>query len=69
MHNDADKLYPMKLFMNDVYVKTFEFSATGDAEKEWKFVNTIINFTRGANEVRLETTGQSGPFIDEMYID
>lgn len=69
MHNDADKLYPMKLFMNDVYVKTFEFNPTGDAEKEWKFVNTIINFTRGANEVRLETTGQSGPFIDEMYID
>jgi len=69
MHNNTDKLYPMKLFVNDVYVKTFEFSPTGSGEKEWKFVNTIINFNRGANNIRLETTGKSGPYIDEMFVD
>ena len=69
LHNNIDKLHPMKLFVNDVYIKTFEFSPTGDWEKEWKFVNTIINFNRGANTIRLETTGQSGPYIDELFID
>ena len=69
LHNNIYKLHPMKLFVNDFYIKTFEFSPTGDGEKEWKFVNTIISFNRGANTIRLETTGQSGPYIDELFID
>lgn len=69
MHNDEGKLYPMKLFVNDRYIKTFEFKPTGDWEKEWKFVNTIVNFKSGANYIRLETTGEGGPYIDEMFID
>ncbi|MGQ1783662.1 sugar-binding domain-containing protein [Saccharicrinis sp. GN24d3] len=69
MHNNIGKLHPMKLFVNDEYVKTFEFKATGGWEKEWKFVNTIVNFKSGANSIRLETTGQSGPYIDELFVD
>ncbi|WP_163397453.1 sugar-binding domain-containing protein [Flavobacterium fluviatile] len=69
MHNDKDKKYPMKLFVNDTYIKTFEFNATGGWIQNWEFVNTIVNFKSGANNIRLETTGQSGPYIDELFID
>ncbi|MFD0835679.1 sugar-binding domain-containing protein [Mariniflexile aquimaris] len=69
MHNDKDKQYPMKLFVNDTYVKTFEFKATGGWIQNWAFVNTIVVFKSGANSIRLETTGESGPFIDEMFVD
>jgi beta-galactosidase len=69
MHNNIGELHPMKLYVNGDYVKTFEFKATGGWEKEWKFVNTIVNFKSGANEIKLETTGQSGPHIDELFVD
>ena len=69
MHNNVDQLHPMKLYVNDVFVKIFEFEPTGGWEKEWKFVNTIVNFKAGANEIKLETTGESGPYIDELFID
>lgn len=69
MHNDKEKKYPMKLFVNDTYIKTFEFDATGGWIQNWAFVNTIVVFKSGANTIRLETTGQSGPYIDEMFID
>ncbi|WP_066630766.1 sugar-binding domain-containing protein [Labilibacter marinus] len=69
MHNNEGKLHPMKLFVNDEYVRTFEFKPTGGWEKEWKFVNTIVNFKSGANSIKLETTGQSGPYIDELFVD
>ncbi|WP_200980001.1 glycoside hydrolase family 2 TIM barrel-domain containing protein [Echinicola sp. 20G] len=69
MHNDAEKMYPMELYVNDEYIKTFEFKATGGWEKEWGFVNTIVNFKSGANSIQLKTIGESGPYIDEMFID
>ncbi|WP_282035749.1 sugar-binding domain-containing protein [Saccharicrinis aurantiacus] len=69
MHNNIGNLHPMKLYVNDAYVKTFDFKETGGWEKEWKFVTTIINLQSGANHIRLETTGKSGPFIDELFID
>ncbi|WP_209309632.1 glycoside hydrolase family 2 TIM barrel-domain containing protein [Tamlana crocina] len=69
MHNNEGKLHPMKLFVNDEYVRTIEFPATGGWEKEWKFVPTIIVLQSGANNIKLETTGESGPFIDELFID
>ncbi|MDP5228871.1 MAG: DUF4982 domain-containing protein [Cellulophaga sp.] len=69
MHNDEAKVYPMKLYVNDVYVKTFEFEPTGGWEKDWKFVTTIVNFQSGANNIKLETTGESGPFVDELFVD
>ncbi len=69
MHNDTDKYYPMKLFVNNEYVLTFEFEATGGWVQNWKFVNTIVNFKSGANHIRLETSGESGPYIDELFID
>ncbi|WP_397445690.1 sugar-binding domain-containing protein [Polaribacter sp. R77954] len=69
MHNNVGKLHPMKLFVNDEYIRTLDFKATGGWEKEWKFVPTIIRLKAGANSVRLETTGESGPYLDEMFID
>ncbi|WP_044209430.1 sugar-binding domain-containing protein [Flammeovirga sp. OC4] len=69
MHNNKNQLHPMKLYVNGVYIKTFEFKPTGGWEKDWKFVNTIVNFTEGANAIKLQTTGQGGPFVDELFVD
>lgn len=69
MHNNEGKLHPMKLFVNDEYVRVIEFPSTGGWEKEWKFVPAIIVLKSGANNIRLETTGESGPYIDELFID
>lgn len=69
MHNNIGEFHPMKLFVNDEYIRTLEFKATGGWEKEWKFVPTIIRLKAGANSIRLETTGKSGPYLDEMFID
>ncbi|GAL65622.1 hypothetical protein JCM19301_3307 [Jejuia pallidilutea] len=59
----------MKLYVNDEYIRTLEFKPTGGWEKEWKFVPTIITLKSGANSIKLETTGESGPFVDELFID
>lgn len=69
MHNNEGKLHPMKLYVNDEYIRTLEFKATGGWEKQWKFVPTIITLKAGANNIKLETTGEGGPFIDEMFVD
>lgn len=69
MHNNQGQLHPMKLYLNDEYVRTLEFKPTGGWEKEWKFVPAILRLKAGANSIRLETTGESGPFIDELFID
>ncbi len=69
MHNNEGELHPMKLYVNDEYIRTLEFKATGGWEKEWKFVPTIITLKAGANNIRLETEGESGPFIDELFVD
>ena len=69
MHNNEAALHPMKLYVNDEYVRTLEFKPTGGWEKEWKFVPTIINLRAGANNIKLETTGESGPYVDELFVD
>lgn len=69
MHNNEGKLHPMKLYVNEEYIRTLEFKPTGGWEKEWKFVPTIIRLKAGANSIKLETTGGSGPFLDELFID
>ena len=69
MHNNKQQLHPMKLYVNDEYIRTLEFKPTGGWEKEWRFVPTIIRLRAGANSIKLKTTGKSGPFIDEMFID
>jgi beta-galactosidase len=69
MHNNEGQLHPLKLYVNDEYIRTLEFKATGGWEKEWKFVPTIIALKAGANNIKLETTGKSGPFIDELFVD
>lgn len=69
MHNNEGQLHPMKLYVNDEYIRTLEFKSTGGWEKEWAFVPTIIVLKSGANNIKLETTGESGPFIDELFVD
>ena len=69
MHNNKGKLHPLKLYVNDTYIRTLDFKATGGWEKSWKFVPTIIRLKAGANSIRLETTGASGPYLDELFID
>ena len=69
MHNNVNQLHPMKLYLNDEYVRTLEFKPTGGWEKEWKFVPSILRLKAGANSIRIETTGESGPYIDELFID
>ena len=69
MHNNTGKQHPMKLYVNDEYIKTLEFKPTGGWEKEWKFVPAIITLKAGANNIKLQTTGESGPFIDELFVD
>ncbi|TKD63472.1 DUF4982 domain-containing protein [Flavobacterium sp. ASW18X] len=69
MHNNEKKLYPMNLFVNDEFVRKIEFKPTGGWDKEWKFTPTIITLKSGANTIKLETTGESGPYIDELFID
>jgi beta-galactosidase len=69
MHNNEGKLHTMKLYLNDEFVRTLEFKPTGGWEKEWKFVPAILRLKAGANNIRIETTGESGPYIDELFID
>ncbi|UMB54135.1 DUF4982 domain-containing protein [Lutibacter sp. A64] len=69
MHNNEEELHTMKLYLNDEFVRTLEFKSTGGWEKEWKFMPAILRLKAGANNIRIETTGKSGPFIDELFID
>jgi beta-galactosidase len=69
MHNNEGELHPMKLYLNDEYVRMLEFKSTGGWEKEWKFIPAILTLKAGANNIRIETTGKSGSFIDELFID
>jgi len=69
MHNNEGKLHTMNLYLNDEFVRTLEFKPTGGWEKEWKFVPAILRLKAGANNIRIETTGESGPYIDELFID
>lgn len=69
MHNNEEELHPMNLYINGEYATTLEFKPTGDWDKEWKFVPYILTFKAGANEIRIETTGESGPYIDELFVD
>lgn len=69
MHNNEEKLHPMKLYVNDEFVRKIEFKPTGGWDKEWKFSPTIITLKSGANTIKLETIGESAPYIDELFID
>ncbi|KAA5824823.1 DUF4982 domain-containing protein [Algibacter amylolyticus] len=69
MHNNEGELHTMKLYLNDEFIRTLEFKPTGGWEKEWKFVPAILRLKAGANNIRIETAGHSGPFIDELFID
>jgi len=49
--------------------ETFEFKPTGGWVQNWRGLRAKVFFKSGANSIRLETTGQSGPYIDELFID
>lgn len=69
MHNNEGELHTMKLYLNDAYIRNLEFPSTGGWEKEWKFIPAILRLKSGANNIKIETTGKSGPFIDELFVD
>lgn len=68
-HDDQSSTRPMELWVNGQFIKTFEFAPTGSWETGWRFVNTVISYRPGANSIELKTTGQSGPHIDELFVD
>ncbi len=68
-HNDQESLRPMTLIVNDEIITTFDFKATNSWTSDWKFVSADVKFKSGANNITLKTTGQSGPHIDEMYVE
>jgi beta-galactosidase len=59
----------MTLIVNDEVITIFEFVPTGSWKQEWKFVGAKVKFRPGANSIELKTKGESGPHIDEMYVD
>lgn len=67
-HNDKESLRPMTLIVNDEMITTFDFKPTGAWDTDWKFVSAKVKFKAGANNIVLKTTGQSGPHIDEMFV-
>ncbi len=68
-HNDQESLRPMTLIINGKEITTFEFKPTDSWTEKWKFVGTKVKLKAGANSIILKTTGQSGPHIDEMYVE
>lgn len=68
-HNDTKSTRPMTLIVNDKVIETFEFKPTGSWEEGWGFVGAKAKFKAGANNIELKTTGQSGPHIDELFVD
>lgn len=68
-HNDKKSTRPMTLIVNDKEVTTFDFKPTGTWETDWKFVSAKVTFKSGANNITLKTRGESGPHIDEMFVE
>lgn len=68
-HNDSESMRPMTLIVNDKVIETFDFKPTGSWEEAWGFVSATVMFKAGANNIELKTTGQSGPHIDELFVD
>lgn len=68
-HNDTSGKRPMTLLVNDKVIETFEFKPTGSWEEGWGFIDAKVILKAGANNIELKTMGQSGPNIDEMFVD
>ena len=64
----ADGRRPLQLKVNGkVIIKALPFVSTG-SWTSWKSISTTAPHTAGLNEIRLESTGASGPNIDHLLI-
>ena len=64
----ADGSRPLQLKVNGkVIIKALPFVSTG-SWTSWKSISTNAPFKAGLNEIRLESTGTSGPNIDHLLI-
>ena len=66
---DPDGGRPMKLLVNGKLVEEIEFKNTGSWDTDWKVIEVIARLGSGANRIRLETVGQSGPNLDEVKVE
>ena len=65
----ADGRRPLQLKVNGkVIIKTLPFVSTG-SWTSWKFISANAPFKAGLNEIRLESTGASGPNVDSLTIE
>lgn len=66
---DPDGGRPMKLLVNGKLVEQIEFKNTGSWDGDWKVVAVVARLGSGANRIRLETAGESGPNLDEVKVE
>ncbi len=59
---------PMKLVVNDDEKYTIDFEPTGSWNTDWKYIETDVQLTSGANYIELRTLGGCAPNIDELII-
>ena len=59
----------MKLLVNGKLVETIRFKNTGSWDSDWKVMEVIARLGSGANRIRLQTAGQSGPNLDEVQVE
>ena len=64
----ADGRRPLQLKVNGkVIIKALPFASTG-SWTNWKTLTTSASLKTGVNDIRLESTGSSGPNIDNLTI-
>lgn len=65
-HADPKSLRPLDVFVNNQKIANAKFKASGSWNTDWRELTLPVNIQSGANQIRLETRGQSGPNIDEI---
>jgi hypothetical protein len=65
----TDSSRPLQLKVNGkVIIKALPFASTG-SWTNWKALTTTASLKAGVNDIRLESTGSSGPNIDNLTIE
>jgi hypothetical protein len=65
----TDGSRPLQLKVNGkVIIKALPFASTG-SWTNWKALTTTASLKAGVNDIRLESTGSSGPNIDNLTIE
>ncbi|WP_231954522.1 glycoside hydrolase family 2 TIM barrel-domain containing protein [Pirellulimonas nuda] len=59
----------MALYVNGEKVKDIRFKNTGDWNKHWQTLTVDARLARGANRIRLATTGEGGVNVDELRVE